>query len=182
MNQEIQEKQFCPYCGSSTESFDDFEGKKRQRCIKCGAVLYENPIPATALIIPQHDDPYKIILVKRAVEPCKGQYSLPGGFMEIDESPEECALREMLEETSLEGRIKRLLGVKNQPSQLYKMVILVGYEMEIIGGKLDASDDAEEAEFFPFDNHPPIAFETHQWLVDNYELQITNQENEELYG
>ena len=135
-------------------------------------VLYENPIPATALIIPASDDPFKIIIVKRAVEPCKGQYSLPGGFMEIDETTEECAIREMLEETGLEGRIKRLLGVRNQPSPQYKMVLLVGYEIEIIGGELNASDDAEEATFFPLDDHPAIAFEGHQKFIDDYERLI----------
>ena len=140
--------------------------------------MYENPIPATALIIPHPDDARRIVLVKRAVEPCKGEYSLPGGFMEIDESPEECAIREMHEETGLDGEIKKLLGVRNQPSPQYKMVLLVGYEMQIIGGELGASDDAEEAEFFALNDHPPIAFEAHAWFVDEYSRQVdTKHEN-----
>ncbi len=163
----VNQKRFCPYCGGRLEEFDDC-GRKRLRCSRCGAVLYENPIPATALVIPHPEDRARILLVKRAVEPCKGQYSLPGGFMEIDETPEECALREMLEETGFGGRIRRLLGVRNQPSPQYKMVLLVGYEMEITEGRLSASDDAEEADFFDVDDHPPIAFEAHQWFVDEY--------------
>ena len=137
--------------------------------------MYENPIPATALVIPHRDDSRRIILVKRAVEPCKGEYSLPGGFMEIDESAEECAIREMREETGLEGRIERILGVKNQPSQMYKMVLLVGYKMDIIGGELNANDDAEEAEFFSLDNHPPIAFAAHDSFVKEYILQLARE-------
>ena len=169
---EYKEKKFCPYCGGRLEYFIDHEGRRRQRCTRCGAVLYENPIPATALVIPESDDPGKILLIKRAVEPCKGQYSLPGGFMEIDETPEEGAIREMKEETGFDGKVTRLLGVRNQPSPQYKMVLLVGYQMEIIGGKLSASDDAESGDFFPLDNHPPIAFAGHQYFVDIYEKLI----------
>ena len=163
------EKKYCPYCGARLERFIDHEGRKRLRCNRCGAVIYENPIPASALMIPSPDDPHKILLVKRAVEPCKGEYSLSGGFMEIDETPEECAIREMLEETGLQGKIKRLLGIDSQPSPQYKMVLLFGYEMEIIGGELTPSDDAQYADFFPLDNHPKIAFEAHQRFVDIYE-------------
>ncbi len=168
------EKRYCPYCGSLLKPFIDHEGKSRQRCRNCGAVIYENPIPATALVIPKPDDARQILLVKRAVEPCKGEYSLPGGFLEIDESSEEGAIREMLEETGLHGKVKKLLGVRNQPSPQYKMVLLVGYEMEVLGGELAASDDAEEAKFFPLDEHPPIAFAGHRWFVDNYKSLITN--------
>ncbi len=169
---EYREKKFCPWCGGKLEYFVDHEGRRRQRCTVCGAVLYENPIPATALVIPAPDNPHRILLVKRAVEPCKGQYSLPGGFMEIDETPEEGAIREMAEETGFSGEVVKLLGVRNQPSPQYKMVLLVGYLMRITGGELGASDDAESAEFFPLDDHPPIAFEGHQYFVDIYEDSI----------
>jgi len=166
------EKIFCPYCGGHLERFIDHEGKQRLKCRRCRAIIYENPIPASALVIPSPDDPHRILLVKRAVEPCKGEYSLSGGFMEIDETAEECAIREMLEETGFHGRIKNLLGINSQPSPQYKMVLIFGYEMEIIGGKLAPSDDAQDAAFFPLDNHPKIAFETHQHFVDIYEREI----------
>ena len=173
-NLHYRNKKYCAYCGAKLEE-RELEGRVRLVCTNpdCGAVFYENPIPATALVVPHSEDKNKILLVKRAVEPAKGKYSLPGGFLEIDETPEECAIRELREETGLEGRVKRLLGVRNQPSPQYKMVLLVGYEMEVVGGELSSSDDAEDAEFFPLDNHPPIAFEAHRWFVEQYKKDIS---------
>ncbi len=165
------EKKFCPACGSSLKEFFE-NAHRRLRCDKCGYILYENPIPATALVIPNPANFSEILLVRRAIEPCKGQYSLPGGFLEIDESPEECAIREMKEETGLTGTIAWLLGVRNQPSPQYKTVLLVGYQMKIESGHLFASDDAAEVQFFHLDNHPPIAFAAHEWFVEQYRLLL----------
>ena len=163
---------YCRYCGSLLKDFVDGDGRVRKRCRNCGAVFYENPVPATALIIPAIDDRERILLVRRAVEPCRGKYSLPGGFIEIDETPEEGAIREMQEETGFDGKVKKLLGVANQSSPQYKMVLLVGYEMNIVGGALAPSDDAEDAQFFPLDDHPEIAFEGHRYFVDIYRREI----------
>ena len=69
------------------------EGRKRLFCPKCGKIYYENPIPVVAVIA--RDNQGRILLIKRKVEPCKGEWALPSGFMEIEETPVQAVLREL---------------------------------------------------------------------------------------
>jgi len=79
------------------------EGRKRLVCPACGWVNYENPIPSSAALV--RNEKGEILLVKRGVEPGRGKWALPSGFIEIEETPEEACLRELKEETGLEGKI-----------------------------------------------------------------------------
>ena len=102
--------------------------------------------------------------MKRGVVPAKGKWALPSGFIEIDETPEEACLRELEEETGLNGRIRGLLGVFNQKSFLYKNVLIIGYEVQATGTICPGSDSSE-AVFFSPENLPKIAFPSHQEIV-----------------
>lgn len=86
---------FCPKCGSATKQvkpnlFD---------CTKCGHHIYINPVPANAVIIKNEND--EVLLVERAIEPAKGLWDLPGGFLELGETVEESVIREIKEELGL---------------------------------------------------------------------------------
>ncbi|MCD6271794.1 MAG: NUDIX hydrolase, partial [Deltaproteobacteria bacterium] len=90
------EKTNCHFCGSLlTKKF--YDGRDRLFCKKCNEPIYENPLPATCVVLV--DDNERLLLVKRSVEPKIGHWCLPGGFIEIGESPEKAALRELKEET-----------------------------------------------------------------------------------
>ena len=104
--------------------------------------------------------------MKRAVEPAKGQWCLPGGFIEIDESIEEGVLRELEEETGIKGEIGRLVDFFSQKSPHYGAILLFGYLVTIRGGTVKAGYDAEAVDFFDRDALPPIAFLSHQRLID----------------
>jgi len=136
------------------------EGRERLFCPKCEKIYYENPIPVVAVVA--RDDEGKILLVKRKIEPGKGEWALPSGFMEIEETPTQAVLRELAEETGLEGKLKRLIGVYSNKSIIHGYLVNIIYEVEIVGGNLCAGDDAEEAEFFAVDQIPPLAFQSHQ--------------------
>jgi ADP-ribose pyrophosphatase YjhB (NUDIX family) len=103
----------------------------------------------------------RVLLVKRSVEPKKGFWCLPGGFMELGETPEHAALRELREETGLAGKIDMLLGVSANPSALYHTVLMVGYLVKSYSGNLIAGDDANDAAHFHYNKLPEIAFESH---------------------
>ena len=120
----MQEKAYCPYCGALTVK-KHIEGRHRIHCETCERTHYQNPVPASALVVVDGND--NLLLVKRNVEPKTGMWCLPGGFMEIGEQPEECALRELMEETSLTGKIEDLLGVTSSSNSDYGTVVLMGW-------------------------------------------------------
>ena len=161
----MRKKTFCHYCGTRlTEKI--CEGSLRLFCEHCDEPIYENPIPATCLVVVDKRD--RVLLVKRSVEPKKGFWCLPGGFMELGEFPEKAALRELKEETGLSGRIEMLLGVSSNPSALYHTVLIVGYLIRQYNGSLIAGDDADDAIYFHYTELPEIAFESHARFIRMY--------------
>lgn len=156
-------KRFCSYCGEKLIE-KSFQERNHWYCQPCDRIHYENPFPAVAALVPNQDG--QLLLVKRAVEPAKGAWCLPGGFIEIDESIEEAVLRELKEETGIEGEIGKLVDFFSQRSPLYSALLIFGYRVTMLGGALQAGDDAEEARFFDLDDLPPIAFLSHQRLIE----------------
>ncbi len=89
---------FCPACGSSHFEINDFKSKK---CATCGFTYYLNPSSATvALILNEKNE---LLVVRRKNEPGKGMLDLPGGFVDMDETGEQGAAREVKEETGLDA-------------------------------------------------------------------------------
>jgi ADP-ribose pyrophosphatase YjhB (NUDIX family) len=128
--------------------------------------LYENPIPATCLVVINAEN--QVLLVKRDVAPQKGMWCLPGGFIELGESPEEGALRELTEETGLGGRDPILLGVRATPSSQYHSVLIVGYLVRKFHGTARAGDDAADVRWYSPQELPPIAFDSHLHFINQY--------------
>ena len=161
----MRKKKYCHFCGTNlTEKF--VEGCLRLFCEQCNEPLYENPIPATCLVVV--DNRNRVLLVKRSVEPKKGFWCLPGGFMELGETPEKSALRELKEETGLTGRINMLLGVSTNPSVQYHSVLMIGFLVKSYTGNLVAGDDAEDVASYYYDELPEIAFESHAKFIRIY--------------
>lgn len=149
----------CPYCGHKLTK-KILEGRERLFCPVCEKIYYENPTPVVAVVA--RDDECKILLIKRKIEPRRGEWALPSGFMEIEESPVEAALRELAEETGLKGRSKKLIGVYPNNSVIHGHLITIIYEVKILGGNLCAGDDAKEAKFFNSNQLPSIVFLSHR--------------------
>uniref|UniRef100_A0A7C4RN76 NUDIX hydrolase n=1 Tax=Desulfatirhabdium butyrativorans TaxID=340467 RepID=A0A7C4RN76_9BACT len=163
------DKSFCPVCGGPLNRVE-VENRLRLLCSRCQAVLYENPIPATCLVV--LDTERRVLLVRRSVEPHIGKWCLPGGFIELGEQPEEAALRELHEETGLRAQIDRLLGVRSNPSRLYHTVLLVGYLVTRYEGIPVPGDDASEIGFFAHAELPEIAFDNHlRFIEDAFQME-----------
>jgi ADP-ribose pyrophosphatase YjhB (NUDIX family) len=151
-------KRFCPFCGGPLVS-RQWEGRRRLFCPACQKPLYENPVPATCLVV--IDAARQVLLVRRSIEPKIGFWCLPGGFLELGESPEAGALRELAEETGLKGAIDSLLGVAVVPNSLYHNVLMIGYRVEKFEGQPRPDDDADAIGWFDGNDLPPIAFDSH---------------------
>jgi 8-oxo-dGTP diphosphatase len=157
---------FCPICGAKLLPAHDGESH-RPHCLVCRRFFYHNPVPAACGFVRRDDG--ALLLVQRGVEPCKGQWSLPGGFMEVDESPEECILRELREETGLLAAHAHLIGAKTKPSALYGSVLVLGFFIDGWSGDLQAGSDCLDVQFFPFDARPDLAFTVHREFLEIYD-------------
>lgn len=166
-------KKFCHFCGSRLID-KRIEGTVRRYCNKCLEPVYENPIPATCVVLADRSN--KIWLVKRSVEPKAGFWCLPGGFMELGETPEQAALRELKEETNFSGKIELLLGISANPNPTYRTVLMVGYLVRAFSGDPIAGDDASDIRCFGPDDLPEIAFESHKQFIrifySSYSLEL----------
>ncbi len=164
-----EEIKFCPRCGHLLEE-KEIHGRERKYCPACGFVFFRDPKVGASVLV-EHDN--KILLVKRGIQPNKGKWCLPGGFVEFDESPENAAIRECKEETNLDVKIEKLLGIYPYINDLRGPGILIAYKVKIIGDvkELKPGDDAEVARFFSPYELPPmeeIAFRTNREIILNW--------------
>ncbi|MFW6264902.1 MAG: NUDIX hydrolase [Bacillota bacterium] len=148
------EYNYCPVCGKDLEE-DQIEGQLRKRCPRCSFVHYLNPKPTVAMVAVKDG---QLLLIKRGVEPGKGSWSLPSGFIDVGESAEEACLRELKEETALSGEIRQLIGVYSEEANIYGPVIVVVYLVNNLKGEAIAGDDAVELQFVDFDQVGDLNF------------------------
>jgi ADP-ribose pyrophosphatase YjhB (NUDIX family) len=149
---------FCSRCGAEL-SFGPVSGEERERlaCPACGFIFYVNPrLVVTTLPITERGE---VVLIKRGIEPALGMWAQPGGFLEIDETVRDAAVRETLEETGLEVEPGAIVGLY---SRVPAAVVVVAYEARIVGGSPRVTHEALETRPFAPEAIPwaEIAFET----------------------
>jgi 8-oxo-dGTP diphosphatase len=149
---------YCSRCGGEL-AFGPIEGEERSRlaCPNCGFVFYVNPrLVVTTLPV---TDRGEVMLIRRGIEPGLGLWAQPGGFLEIDETVREAAIRETLEETGLQVEPGALIGLY---SRVQAAVVVVAYEARIVGGAPLVTRESLETRPFPPEAipWPEIAFET----------------------
>ena len=155
----------CWSCGQEAE-VEYIEGRDRKVCPDCRTVLYENPFPTTAAVcLGEEGD---LLLVRRSVPPGKNEWCLPGGFLELGETPEEGVLRELKEETNLDGEVLSLIGLSPSMNGFWGDVLVIGYRVRLRGGKPTPGDDASEVRFWPINSRPHLVFQTHEQLLKKF--------------
>lgn len=164
---------YCPHCRGALSARKP-EGDHRDRlvCPDCGFVLYLG-LKVAAGVIAEVEG--KAVLIRRGVPPGLGLWSFPCGFAEVDETLEQCAIRETREETGLAVRLRGLLGAFSDPGVPDRPsgVAVVVYRAEVDGGVAKAGDDATEIRFVEPDRVPweELAFPSSRgalqaWLAD----------------
>lgn len=108
----------------------------------------------------------KILLIKRAAEPFKGMWAVPGGRIDDDETAEECLIREMEEETGLKVEPVKLTGIYSDPKRDPRLVIAAAYLVRRVGGKEKAGDDAGELKWFSLDALPELCTDHGKIVAD----------------
>lgn len=114
------------------------------------------------------DDEDRLLLIRRRNPPFKGEYALPGGFVDVGETVEAAALRELNEETGLIGTIVQLVGVYSDPGRdpRHHTVGVAFLVRATSTGAVLAGDDAAAAEFVQDWRTVPLAFD-HRRIVED---------------
>jgi ADP-ribose pyrophosphatase YjhB (NUDIX family) len=157
---------FCSRCGAAL-SYGPLPAETRDRlaCPSCGFIAYVNPRLVVSTIPVTGDG--DLVLLRRAIEPGYGAWAQPGGFLEIDETAQEGAVRETLEETGLIVEPTALVGVYTRPPAA---VVVICWEARIVGGEASATSESLEVQAFrpaaiPW---PSIAFQTTAWALHDW--------------
>ncbi len=155
---------FCTACGGALLPREE-EGRSRLACPECGWVAYENPVPAAAVLVTRGR---AVLLCRRAIEPFVDSWCLPAGFLEIDETVETAAVREVREETGLLVRLSGLHDVLTVEDDPRKVGLLVVFTAEEVGGELEPGPECREVGFSSLDALPDdIAFQNHRAVLDD---------------
>ncbi len=157
---------FCSSCGTSL-SFGAIPGEDRDRlsCRSCGHIVYVNPrLVVTTLPI---TDDGEIVLLRRGIEPGLGSWAQPGGFLEVDETVNQAAIRETWEETRLIVEPGEIVGLY---TRLEVAVVTIAFEARIVGGTATTTPEALEIATFAPEAIPwtGIAFRTTTWALRDW--------------
>ena len=159
--------QYCRHCGNAVEHRvpDDGDTRVRAVCPACQTIHYDNPLNVVGTIPVLADG--RVLLCKRNIEPRFGTWTLPAGFMELDETLEQGAARETVEEAGADIALGRLFSVISVPqaaqvhiyflAQLRSLVFNPGFESQEV--RLFAPKD------IPWDE---LSFRTVSWTLRRY--------------
>ena len=131
---------------------------------------YDYPRPAVTadcVVIAKENEP-KVLLIQRGNEPFKGQWAFPGGFMNMDETTEQCAVRELEEETGLKVADIQQIGAYSKVDRDPRgRTVTVAY-LAIIDKPeaVKGLDDAAKAQWFPISALPKLAFDHEEIMKD----------------
>jgi 8-oxo-dGTP diphosphatase len=122
---------------------------------------YPHPAVTTDCVIFGFDgERLQVLLIERGIEPFKGRWAFPGGFIKMDESAEEGARRELKEETGLEGAYMEQFHTFSNPDRdPRERVITIAYYALVRLQEVKGGDDAARAKWFALDDVPQLAFD-----------------------
>jgi ADP-ribose pyrophosphatase YjhB (NUDIX family) len=155
------EQQSCSFIRAVPEGDD----RERLVCPDCGFVNYENPKVVVGAVVSWQD---RILLCRRAIPPRKGFWTLPAGYMEVNETAAEGAVREAMEEACADIEIETVLAVYSIPRISQVQVI---YRARLVSPDIAAGPESEEVGLFRWDDIPwgDLAFPSVRWALGHYD-------------
>ena len=150
-----------PLPRSFSRIFPDGDEVSRQVCDHCAHVVYENPKIVVGSVV-LHDG--KVLLCRRAIEPRKGFWTVPAGYMELGETPEEGAMREAREEANASLKLGGLLAIYTVKHLSQVQMI---YRASLASPDFSAGAESLDVQLFSFDDIPwdELAFPTVHWML-----------------
>ncbi|MEM6298040.1 MAG: NUDIX hydrolase [Bacteroidota bacterium] len=158
---------FCSHCGSKQLLWEIPKGDNRERyvCQDCGTIHYQNPKIVAGCIVTWEG---KILLGKRDIEPRRGFWNIPAGFLELGETPREGAIRETREEMLAQVELQRLHSVYsiNHVGQVYMIFLATLKAANSFGSGQETTDVRLFApNELPFED---LAFSSNHFAITRY--------------
>ena len=142
------------------------EGDNRERlvCESCGFILYQNPMVVVGAVCTWDD---RILLCRRGIEPRRGYWTIPAGYLELGETTAEGAAREAMEEAGAEIEIEALLAVYNIPRISQVQLI---YLADLADSDVSPGPESEAVALYGWDDIPwdEIAFPSVRWALNHW--------------
>lgn len=157
---------FCSRCGSPlTHGPVPNETRDRLACSNRGFIAYLNPRLVVSTLPVTQDG--RLVLIRRGIEPGRGMWAQPGGFLEIDETAHEGAVRETLEETGYIVDPDEVIGVYTRPQAA---VVVLAWEARVVGGAPETSAETLEIKSYAPTEIPwsELAFQTTMWAIRDW--------------
>lgn len=139
---------YCPQCGTELAA-REIEGRDRQYCPDCERVVWRNPAPTAGVAVVGDAG---VLLTERAVEPGVGDWAVPGGHLEVEESPREAAVRELREETGVRVDPADLVLLDTFAADQFegKRIVSIGFAVrrEATDGEPEAGPEVADVGWF----------------------------------
>jgi 8-oxo-dGTP diphosphatase len=143
-------KVFCEQCASPLQE-RLFEGRIRQACPECGLIVFTDPKVAATVMVERDGS---ILLVRRSIDPARGLWCFPGGYVDFGEDPVVAAIRECREEVGISIADLRLLDVSFNG----RVIVITYLASAATEAVVTPGDDADMAAWFVPPQLPPLAF------------------------
>lgn len=166
---------FCPKCaGDLSKKVPPSEHVERFVCLSCNFIFYQNPKPTAGIVLA---DGNKILLVKRSIEPAKGEWDIPGGFIEDHEHPLDTINREIMEELGVKIEVEKFLGIfMDKYGYSGGSTLNIYYTGKIISGTPSPHDDICECKWFPNGELPSrLAFKNNTEALNLWKENVNRQ-------
>lgn len=156
---------YCSHCGNPVcLRIPENDNRQRYVCLTCSTIHYQNP-NIIAGCLATHNG--KVLLCRRGIEPQKGYWTLPAGFLENGETTEQGAARECWEEAKGRVQLEKLYGVFNVPhiNQVYMI-----YRGALVSPAVSAGDESLEARLFSEEEIPwaQLAFSVVETMLKQF--------------
>ncbi len=162
--------QYCPYCATPL-SDRLVEGKMRRSCTHCRFIQFPDPKVAVVALVHAGG---RVLLVRRGVEPARGSWALPGGYLDAGELPHEALVREVKEEAGLAVTAGPLLEILPMVGAHAGLVMV--YQASVVAGRDGqlpepvGADDADGAGWFAAAEIPqPVAFASTELMLQRWQ-------------
>ena len=154
---------YCTDCGSKTVT-ERVGTNELSVCPGCRRIFFRNPkLVVTGLI----EENGRVLLVLRDIEPGRGLWGLPGGYVDWDEHPEAAMARECVEETGALVRAGELISVEHILMG-DEGIVMLAYRAKLLGGEIRARDEVQQVGWFPPEALPQLAFSSHRAVLERW--------------